>query len=153
MRNWKKQNDSNWIVVTPEQLRLPVRPGTWRADEKLPPDFFERLREETGCQAIFFNQLTRYEPYQPVAIGWKMTLVVDKDQLDLLGRRTKFLTRATTAVCQRGASIRRNEYHFGIAASRSPTRSLSSPEPIRPIYPGSIAFDVAAEISFAEREL
>jgi hypothetical protein len=69
------------IVVTPEQLRRWSGQGTWRADEKLPTDFFERLHEETGCQAVFFDQLTRYEPYQPVAIGWKLTLVVDKDQL------------------------------------------------------------------------
>jgi hypothetical protein len=26
-----------------------------------------------------FDQLTRYQPYQPVAVGWKMTLVFNKE--------------------------------------------------------------------------
>jgi hypothetical protein len=45
----------------------------------LPPDFFDRLHEETGCQGVFFDQLTRYQPYQPIAIGWKLTLVFNKE--------------------------------------------------------------------------
>jgi hypothetical protein len=67
------------IVVTPEQLQNWTGQRVWRADEQLPPDFFERIRDETGCQAVFFNQLTRYQPYQPVAVGWKLTLVFDKE--------------------------------------------------------------------------
>jgi hypothetical protein len=67
------------IVVTPEQLQNWTGQRVWRADEQLPPDFFDRIREETGCQAVFFDQLTRYQPYQPVAVGWKMTLVYNKE--------------------------------------------------------------------------
>jgi hypothetical protein len=67
------------IVVTAEQMRRWTGQGSWRAEDKLPPDFFDRLREETGCQAVFFDQLTRYQPYQPIAIGWKLTLVVYKE--------------------------------------------------------------------------
>ena len=67
------------IVITPEQLQNWTGQRVWRADEQLPPDFFDRIREETGCQAVFFDQLTRYQPYQPVAVGWKMTLVYNKE--------------------------------------------------------------------------
>jgi hypothetical protein len=67
------------IVVTVEQLRQWTGQGTWRSDEQLPPDFFDRLHEETGCQGVFFDQLTRYQPYQPIAIGWKLTLVFNKE--------------------------------------------------------------------------
>src|SRR5271170_7216656 len=67
------------IVVTPEQLQNWTGQRVWRADEQLPPDFFDRIREETGCQGVFFDQLTRYQPYQPVAVGWKMTLVFNKE--------------------------------------------------------------------------
>jgi hypothetical protein len=67
------------IVITPDQLRRWTGQGVWRADEQLPPDFFDRLHEETGCQAIFFDQLSRYEPYQPVAMGWKLALIYNKD--------------------------------------------------------------------------
>jgi hypothetical protein len=67
------------IVVSPEQLQNWTGQRVWRADEQLPPDFFDRIREQTGCQAVFFDQLTRYQPYQPVAVGWKMTLVFNKE--------------------------------------------------------------------------
>jgi len=66
------------ITVTPEQLQNWTGQRVWRADEQLPPDFFDRLSEETGCQGVLFDQLTRYQPYQPVAVGWKLTLVFNK---------------------------------------------------------------------------
>ena len=68
------------IPVTPEELLRWTGQRIWRADEQLPPDFFDRLREETGCQGVFFNQLTRYQPYQPIAVGWKLALVVNKEK-------------------------------------------------------------------------
>ncbi|MGO8696731.1 MAG: hypothetical protein ACLQVY_03300 [Limisphaerales bacterium] len=66
------------IVITPEQLRRWTGQGVWKSEDQLPPDFFDRLQEETGCQAVLFNELTRYQPYQPVAMGWKITLVLNK---------------------------------------------------------------------------
>jgi hypothetical protein len=66
------------ITITPEQLQNWTGQRVWRADEQLPPDFFDRLSEETGCQGVLFDQLTRYQPYQPVAVGWKLTLVFNK---------------------------------------------------------------------------
>ena len=68
------------IAVTPEQLQNWTGQRVWRADEQLPPDFFDRIREETGCQAVLFDQLTRYQPYQPVAVGWKLTLVFNRER-------------------------------------------------------------------------
>jgi len=65
------------IPVTPEQLRQWTGRSGWRADEPLPPDFFERVSEATGCDAILFCQLTRYAPYQPLAVGWKFSLVAN----------------------------------------------------------------------------
>jgi hypothetical protein len=69
------------IVITPEQLRRWTGQGVWKSEDQLPPEFFDRLQEETGCQAVLFNQLTRYQPYQPVAVGWKLTLVFNKDHV------------------------------------------------------------------------
>ncbi len=63
------------IPVSAEQLRQWTGQTRWRADEPLPPDLFERLRRETGCDAVLFSQLTRYQPYQPLAIGWKFSLI------------------------------------------------------------------------------
>jgi len=63
------------VSVTPEQLRLWTGQSSWRDDEALPRDFFARIREGCGCDAVFFTQLNRYFPYSPVAIGWKLSLV------------------------------------------------------------------------------
>ena len=49
--------------------------SAWRDDEALPQDFFSRLREGCGCDAVFFSHLTAYYPYPPVAVGWKLSLV------------------------------------------------------------------------------
>lgn len=69
------------IVITPEQMRRWTGQGVWKSEDQLPPDFFDRLQEETGCQAVLFNELTRYQPYQPIAMGWKLTLVFSKDHV------------------------------------------------------------------------
>jgi hypothetical protein len=62
------------VVVSSEQLRQWTGQATWRADEPLPTNFFAELRQGCGCDAVFFAQLIRYHPYQPVAVGWKLAL-------------------------------------------------------------------------------
>ena len=68
------------IVVSPQQLARMTGKSVWSADEKLPEDFFDKLHEETGCSGVFFAQLTRYQPYQPLAVGWKLSLYANKDK-------------------------------------------------------------------------
>jgi hypothetical protein len=63
------------VIVSREQLRLWTGQSSWRADDALPSDFFKRLKDGCACDAVFFAQLTRYQPYQPVAVGWKLCLV------------------------------------------------------------------------------
>jgi hypothetical protein len=65
------------IPVSPEQLRQWTGQKGWRTDEPLPPDFFAHVANATGCDAILFCQLTRYQPYQPIAVGWKFSLVAN----------------------------------------------------------------------------
>lgn len=67
------------VVVTRDQMQRWTGQGVWSTDDQLPRDFFDRLHEETGCNAVFFDQLSRYEPYQPVAIGWKLALVYNRE--------------------------------------------------------------------------
>jgi len=71
----QKSKRFDLAVLSPEQLRQWTGQAAWRDDEALPPDFFSRLREGCGCDAVFFAQLTRYFPYPPVAVGWKLSLV------------------------------------------------------------------------------
>ena len=63
------------IPVSAEQLREWTGQSSWRADEQLPLNLLERLRDGTGCDAVLFCQLIRYQPYEPLAIGWKFSLV------------------------------------------------------------------------------
>ena len=50
------------VIISPEQLRQSTGQTAWRDEDALPPDFFNRLREACGCDAVFFTQLTRYYP-------------------------------------------------------------------------------------------
>jgi hypothetical protein len=62
------------IPVSGEQLREWTGQASWRADEQLPLNLLARLRDGTGCDAVMFCQLIRYQPYEPLAVGWKFTL-------------------------------------------------------------------------------
>lgn len=62
-------------VVSPADLRRWTGRETWRASDELPQDFFARLRQATGCDAVLFCELTRFAPYPPLVVGWRLTLV------------------------------------------------------------------------------
>jgi hypothetical protein len=62
-------------AVAAESLGRWTGRNLWAGEEALPPDFFERVRAETGCDAVLFSLLTEYEPYPPLAIGWRIKLV------------------------------------------------------------------------------
>lgn len=63
------------IPVSAGQLREWIGQSGWRSDELLPLNFFDKLREGTGADAVLFCQLIRYQPYEPLAVGWKFSLV------------------------------------------------------------------------------
>jgi len=63
------------VPVSEETLiRLTGLPK-WTAEQALPRDFFEKLKAETGCEAVLFGNLTEYHPYRPIRIGWSLKLV------------------------------------------------------------------------------
>ena len=63
------------VLISPEQLRQWTGQASLLDYQAMPPDFFDRLCQGCGCDAVFFSQLTRFNPYQPVAVGWKLSLV------------------------------------------------------------------------------
>jgi hypothetical protein len=71
----RKANVFEVIVVSREQLRGLTGRTEWTAKDKLPLEFFERLRAATGCDAVMFCQLVHYRPYTPIAVGWDIKLV------------------------------------------------------------------------------
>jgi hypothetical protein len=63
------------IPISRDDLRQWSGRTGWRADDVLPPDLFAKIRANTACDAVMFSQLTRYQPYQPIAVGWKFSLI------------------------------------------------------------------------------
>ena len=63
------------IAISPEAMRGLTADNGWVVDAPLPPDFFERLRKLTDCDAVVFASLTVYRPYPPLQTGWKVRLV------------------------------------------------------------------------------
>lgn len=63
------------VSVEAGRLRQWTGQGEWRSTDQLPLDFFERLREETGCDGVLFGEVTEYRAYPPVAVGWRWQLV------------------------------------------------------------------------------
>lgn len=71
------------VILSAEDLRLISGRGAWNAEEKLPLEFFERIREKTGADAVMFSRLTLYRAYEPLAIGWRVKLI-DADEPHIL---------------------------------------------------------------------
>ena len=63
------------IFISPSQLQRWFNRESISVEDKLPPNFFEMIREQTGAQGVLFCRLTRYQPYPPIAVGWNMRLV------------------------------------------------------------------------------
>jgi hypothetical protein len=71
------------VVLSTEQMKQLTGQGVWKTEDALPPDFFTRLRASTSCDGVMFSQITRYQAYQPLMVGWKLTLV-DKTGAEIL---------------------------------------------------------------------
>ncbi|MCS7089650.1 MAG: hypothetical protein RMN51_01975 [Verrucomicrobiota bacterium] len=48
---------------------------TWSLDQPLPTDFFQKIREATGADAVLFVEVTVFRAYRPVTLGWRLRLV------------------------------------------------------------------------------
>jgi hypothetical protein len=63
------------VTVPAERLRSRTGRPAWTGTENLPPNLFEFLRREYGCDAVLFSELTAYHAYAPMVIGWRLKLV------------------------------------------------------------------------------
>ena len=65
--------------MTPNLCRAPrSTPPPWThhlRQRAVPQDFFERLRKETGCDAVLFSEVSPYRPYRPMVVGWNLRLI------------------------------------------------------------------------------
>ena len=52
---------------------------TWRYSDELPELFMDEIRLRTGCDAVLFVELAGYQPFPPVSMSWKLSIVDTKD--------------------------------------------------------------------------
>ena len=71
-----KRFDLVW--VSSDELRQWTGRKEWSAEDKLPPNLLAKLHEQTGCDAVIFSQISRYRPYPPLILGWKLKLIATK---------------------------------------------------------------------------
>ncbi len=67
------------VRITPEQLDAWTGKTNWKAEDELPANFLTKIRESSACDAILFSQMTYYQPYPPLAVGWRLLLVDSND--------------------------------------------------------------------------
>jgi len=63
------------VTVPPDELRLLTGRSSWSGEEKLPADFFEKLKDKLGVDAVLFSRLTQYRAYEPLTVGWRLKLL------------------------------------------------------------------------------
>jgi hypothetical protein len=63
------------VVIEPDQLCRLTGRASWTGEERLPWNFFDRIRETVGCDGVLFCRLTHYRAYQPLMIGWHLKLL------------------------------------------------------------------------------
>lgn len=63
------------VRVTPDQLRRWTGRSRWTVTDTLPPQLFQRIQDQLGCDGVVFAHLTAYRPYPPLTMGWKLHLV------------------------------------------------------------------------------
>jgi hypothetical protein len=63
------------VAVAADKLRSRTGRSAWTGNEVLPPDFLTFLRREYGCDGVLFAELTTFNAYAPLAVGWRFKLV------------------------------------------------------------------------------
>jgi hypothetical protein len=63
------------VPVSSDVLQAFTGRSAWAAEDELPLDFFKRLSQATGCDAVMFASLTDFYAYPPLRIGWRARLV------------------------------------------------------------------------------
>lgn len=63
------------VAVNRENLRSRTGRASWTGTEVLPGELFESLQRTYGCDAVLFCQLTVFQAYAPLAVGWRFKMV------------------------------------------------------------------------------
>jgi hypothetical protein len=63
------------VPITRSMMELLTDRREISSVERVPGDFFRKLRDQYGVDGVMFNDLTHYSPYRPVSLGVRSKLV------------------------------------------------------------------------------
>lgn len=109
------------VSISRDELRLLSGRGVWSNQEKLPLDFFDRIREKFGADAVLFSELTQYRGYEPLAVGWRLTLV-DTDEPHVLWAVDEVFDARIPSVA--AAAIRYSDHNPDTGSTMSDSRNV-----------------------------
>jgi hypothetical protein len=107
------------ISATPETLRSSTGQNVWSDQDTLPVTFFDSLRQNSGCDAVLFSEVTVFRAYSPLAIGWRFKLVD--------ARTKQVLWAADELFDANQLSVQSGAHRFGSSSEESWTM-LNSPQ-------------------------
>lgn len=109
------------VAVSTDELRLLSGRAVWNPEDKLPVEFFERLKDKYGVDAVLFSRLTLYRAYEPLAIGWRLKLIDAGEPHILWAVDEVFDSRVPTVAV---AAIRYSQDNPDASASLLDSRSV-----------------------------
>ena len=109
------------VPVSEDELRLLTGRDNWNGEEKLPLDFFDKLKDKLGVDAVLFSRLTQYRAYEPLAIGWRLKLLDAEEPHIIWAVEEVFDARVPEVAA---AAQRHAQAHPGTAPSLSDARSV-----------------------------
>lgn len=109
------------VVVSGDELRLLTGRASWNADDRLPADFLDKLRDKLAVDAVLFCSLTTYRAYEPLAIGWRIKLV-DIDEPRVLWAVDELFDARVPEVA--AGAVRFAERHPDTGSSLQDSRSI-----------------------------
>jgi hypothetical protein len=101
------------VVVAPAELRRWTGKTAWSAEEKLPPDMFERVRAASGCDAVLWARLAHYRPYGALQVGLSLKLVDAADPRLIYWAADQVYDAGQPAVARQAKSFYRHQAYTG----------------------------------------
>jgi hypothetical protein len=63
------------VQISREELWRLTGRADWTGEDVLPANILDVLKQESGCDAVLFPELTAFRAYPPMAVGWRLKLV------------------------------------------------------------------------------
>jgi hypothetical protein len=75
----QRQTRFEVVVVSPDECRRRFGAFSFNSTAALPPGLMSRLAEVYAVDAVLFTDVTAYQPYRPISLGFRSKLVTVND--------------------------------------------------------------------------